>query len=774
MASLFTRDTTVSKRSDILKCGLGLLAAVAVFGTVNAQEKEEDTGQLEEVLVTATHRTENIQDIPISVTAISGAELDKADIFDPATVALRVPNMTYGEFAPGQAIISLRGVSSADDGAGLDNSISLFLDGVYIGRSAAINFDMFDLERLEVLRGPQGTLFGRNAIGGAINVVTSKPTNELVAKAGGTVGNEGILRYRGLVSGPLSDNLAGKISFTHREHDGWVRNVILNRDIADEDQTSVRGQLRFTTEASDWLLSGDWMEDNRDDMGRTPMVNRAPVLQILAANGGGGDWETAISRGGFSDRNAYGISLQGDIEFSRGVLTTITAFRHADTDWEMPSVGAPLGAIGLPFDEVIDDIVEDIDTFSQELRWTSLLEGNFQYTAGLYYLNEDTDRVEQFWITRAGTYGDPANPFLLTDPGPQDMVGNEYARTQNETNSYAVYAEGTWQPNDKWSLTVGARYTIDDKDYTATSVNCDLVRDNDPSIIGTQFENWPACNGVGGSLNIIAEAFEVNPSEDWNDFSPKFAAQYFAHDSLMFFGTISKGFKSGGFAGSQGIESVASDPVDPETAWNYELGMKGDFFDRSLRLNVTAFYMDYQDLQIVRFGPVEGSAFGTFITTNIGSADIYGLELESTWLVTDSFQLSGHLALLDTEANDLVINEQDLSGSDLRQAPELSYNIMADYFLPSGIGAWNFHLEFSHVDEQLNDYLFTATVIEEQNLLDARIGWTSNSGQWEVALWGKNLTDEAYFAHSYVIGPGAIGVWGPPRTYGVTATWYIR
>ena len=466
--------------------------------------------------------------------------------------------------------------------------------------------------------------------------------------------------------------------------------------------------------------------------------------------------------------------MQGDIEFGRGVLTTITAFRHADTDWEMPSVGAPLGAIGLPFDEVIDAIVEDIDTFSQELRWTSLLEGNFQYTAGLYYLNEDTDRVEQFWITRAGTYGDPENPFLLTDPGPQDMIGNEYTRTQNETDSFAVYAEGTWQPSDRWSFTLGARYTIDDKDYTATSVNCDLVRDNDPSIIGTQFENWPACNGVGGSLNIIAEAFEVNPSEDWSDFSPKLAAQFFANDSMMFFGTISKGFKSGGFAGSQGIESVASNPVDPETAWNYELGMKADFFDRSLRLNATVFYMDYQDLQIVRFGPVPGSAFGTFITTNIGSADIYGFELESTWLVTDNFQLSGHLALLDTEANGLIINGQDLSGTELRQAPETSYNIMADYFLPSGIGAWNFHLEFSHVDEQLNDYLFTATVIEEQNLLDARIGWTSNSGQWEVGLWAKNLTDEAYFAHSYVIGPGAIGVWGPPRTYGVTATWYMQ
>ena len=235
----------MSTRNRILKCGLGLLAAGAILGTANAQDAEEGAGHLEEVLVTATHRTENLQDISVTVTAISGADMEKADIFDPTTIALRVPGMTYGEFAPGQAIISLRGVSSADDGAGLDNSVALFLDGVYIGRSAAINFDMFDLERLEVLRGPQGTLFGRNAIGGAINAVTSKPTEETTAKFGLTVGNEGILRYRGLLSGPFSDSLRGKVSFTHREHDGFVRNVILGTDIANEDQTSIRGELHY-------------------------------------------------------------------------------------------------------------------------------------------------------------------------------------------------------------------------------------------------------------------------------------------------------------------------------------------------------------------------------------------------------------------------------------------------------------------------------------------------------------------------------------------------
>ncbi len=168
--------------------------------------------QLEEIIVTATHRAENLQDVPVTVTAMGREQLEKADIFDATTIALHVPGMTYGEFAPGQALISLRGIGSADDGAGLDNSVALFLDGVYIGRGASINFDMFDLERIEVLRGPQGTLFGRNAIGGAINVITEKPSDELTTRIGATAGNEGILRYRGYVSGPLSENLPQRSS----------------------------------------------------------------------------------------------------------------------------------------------------------------------------------------------------------------------------------------------------------------------------------------------------------------------------------------------------------------------------------------------------------------------------------------------------------------------------------------------------------------------------------------------------------------------------------
>ena len=734
--------------------------------------------QLEEVVVTAQHREENIQDVPVTVTALAGDTLERFDIFDPTTIALHVPGMTYGEFSAGQAIISLRGISSADDGAGLDNSVALFLDGVYIGRGATINFDMFDLERIEVLRGPQGTLFGRNAIGGAINVVTQKPTETLTSKLGATVGNEGILRYQAYVSGPLSDSVAGKLVANHREHDGYVQNLVLNKDQQDENQTSVRGQLLFTTDRTEWLLSGDWMDDDREDMGRTPLVDRAPLQAILMQNGITDARQNAASRDGFSKREASGVSLQGDIDFDKGVLTSITALRQAETDWEMLSVGAPLGGLGFPFDEVIDDIVEDIDTFSQELRWTSTLGGSFEYTAGLFFFTEDTDRTEIFRISRAGTYADPDNPFRLTTVGPQDIIGNEYARTANETTSYALYGQGTYDFNERWSLTAGARFTVDEKDYTAESVNCDLVANNDPSIIGTPFENFPACDGVGGSLNIISEAFIVMPSDDWDDFSPKVALQYRPNDTVMFFGSIAKGFKSGGFAGSQGVEAAASTPVEPETAINYELGFKGDFAADTLRLNMTAFYTDYEDLQIVRFGPVPGSAFGTFLTTNIGTADILGLETEFTWFATDNFSVQGNLALLDTEVNDLLIETTggivDASGSELRQAPETSYNVQLLYDLPTTNGNWDFNLAYSHVDEQITDYVSQDTIIQEFDLLDARVGWTSSDERWEVALWGKNLTDEDYISHSYIIGPGVIGVWGAPLTYGVTMNWRVQ
>jgi iron complex outermembrane recepter protein len=752
LASVFKSITTLVT---------GVLATASVSNVAVAQEG----GALEEVIVTAQHRAENIQDVPIAVTALSGEALKKSDIFDAATISQHVPGVAYAEFAPGQALISIRGITSADDGAGLENSTAMFLDGVYIGRGAGINFDMFDLERVEVLKGPQGTLFGRNAIGGAFNVVTAKPTDELTAKIGATAGNEGIIRVQGLASGPITEKLAGKISVNHRQHDGYVDNVLLGTELQDEDQISVRGQLRLDLDSSEWLFSADYMDDDRADMGRTPVADNAPLTAIMAANGVTKPRQQASPFDGFSKREAYGVSLQGDIEFDTGTLTSITAHRHNETDWEMQSVGAGLGAIGLPFDEVVDDIVEDIDTYSQELRWTSNLDGNINYTAGFFYFHEETDRVEQFKITAAGTYAG----FTQTAVGSQAIIGNEYTRTQNETNSYAVYGQGNWEFRENWNLIVGGRFTYDEKDYQATAVDCGALPATGP------FAGFPNCAGLVGSLNIINETFSVSPSDNWDEMSYKVAVQYFPNDDVMVYGSVTTGYKAGGFAGSQGVQASASTPVNPETAINYEMGFKGDLFDNTLRLNMTGYYTDYEDLQIVRFGPVAGSAFGTFQTTNLGQADIYGVEVEWGWYPTDNLRFLGNFAYMDTEVTGLVIvgvgGPVDASGSNLRQAPEVSWNGIVGYTLPTAMGTFDFQIEYSYMDEQINDYLDQRTVVQQHELLDARIAWTSNDEKWEVAVWGKNLTEEDYISHSYVIGPGVIGVWGPPQTYGITASY---
>jgi iron complex outermembrane recepter protein len=404
--------------------------SIAITGLTASLMATQSYAQLEEIVVTAQHREQNLQEVPVSVTALSSQDLEEAQIFGAAEIAYKVPGMAYAEFSPGQAIISMRGISSADDGAGMDNSVVMFLDGVYIGRLANINFEMFDLERIEVLRGPQGTLFGRNAIGGAINVTSSKPTDELSVKAEVSAGNEGHLRYQALVSGPLTENLSGKISASHREHDGYVDNVILNKDQQDENNDNVRGQLMWNTENSSWLLTGDYMEDDREDMGRVPIVPGNDPDTVAIWNEIAGDYgKVAAPVDGASYREASGISLQGDIQFDRGTFTTITAARNAETDWQMASIGVPWNN-GV---EVIDDIVEDIDTFSQEFRWTSSIDGSFNYVAGLFFLQEETDRTEQFWVQA------PAGPG-----GSYLEVGNEIAQQENETTSYAAYFQGDW------------------------------------------------------------------------------------------------------------------------------------------------------------------------------------------------------------------------------------------------------------------------------------------------------------------------------------------
>lgn len=704
---------------------------------------------LEEIVVTAQRRAENLQEIPVAVSALSENTIEQADIHDLTDIATRVPGLTFSPFSPGQNILALRGASSNDDGAGTDNSIAVFVDDVYLGRVSNINPEMFDIERIEVLRGPQGTLYGKNTIGGAINVVSSKPNTEVLeGKIRLNVGNYQRLDFAGLLSGPLSESWAGKISFSARKRDGWVDNVYLNKEQKDDDSRAVRGQLLYSGDKFEGLFSADYNRLDVEDMARIPInTGEAGDPAFWATNVPGSYAELCAGKGpdcsagpvdGYAEKDAWGISAKFTWELAAGELVSVTAYRESESDWNMDSTGTPASPLpSAVFGFVNDDIFDETEQFSQEIRWISSLGDRINYVAGLWYLTEETDRTECF-----------DNDADVSDCTPDaDGGATDWYRQDNKTTSYAVFGQFDWDLAEQWKLTLGGRFSYEEKEI-----------DNQAN---------------AGDFVVINQTFANAVSEDWSAFTPKISLAYQPNDTTNIYATISQGFKSGGFAAApQGIEFT--EPLDQEEALNYELGLKSDLSD-NFRLNAAVFYTEYKDLQIQTFGPLTaGAAFGTFQTFNAGDATIFGVELEATWLVTDNLTISGFYGYQDSEFDETNIPGTafpDQSGQDLIRTPENKYNINVDYVYPLQGGAEiAVNLSYRYTDDQRGE-LEPWAIQPEFDLFDARLSWANSEGSLELAAWGKNLADEEYITHLYTIASSVVAVYGDPRMYGVTATY---
>ena len=692
-----------------------LVGALAICTLSIATSKS--LAQLEEVVVTAQKKQENLQDVAIAVSAFSADTLRNAGIQNMTDVTAMTPGFSISNYNPTTPAPYIRGVGTNSSSVGDDASVGVFIDEVYAGRAGAFDADMFDVSRVEVLRGPQGTLYGRNVAGGAMNIITNNPTDELEGRAEVTLGDYDLVALAGVLSGPLSanGNVRARLAISSRQRDGWVTNVTNGNELRDEDNVSARGKIDFDISDSLYLqISADYSKDDLEGPAARATEDLAPTVP------GNPTDKVSLIYDGYAEREIQGASARLVWDLAGGTLTSITAYRSNDYEFLDDTTGT------WEVLSLVNEATEESDQYTQELRFSATTD-HFDYTAGFYYFYEEVDRFETF--DSSATFGVPGLSRPLFN-------GNM------DSTSYSVFGEVSWLLSERWTAIFGGRYTWDEKE-------ADLVA-TDPDLLG-----------------FLIEPYAVKADEDWNKFTPKLGLEFQASDTTLLYITWADGYKAGGFNGLAPIAAAASTPFDEETASNYEVGMKADLLDQTLRVNASLFYTDYEDLQnfFVDFGTFE-------VVTATADAEIYGLELELWYSPVVGLDLFLSGSWLDTEYTTFEA-DPSVEGNNLMRAPEVT-----------GSGGFQYRWELSNLgnlllraDVMYSDELFfsTANVPESSSpsytLVNARISLETNAG-WDISLWGKNLTDETYVQQGFTVGSGdSHPIYGPPTMWGVTAAY---
>ena len=705
-------------------------AALFLFGTLTSEGAiSQDTVTdpealvLEEVIVTAQLREQNLQDVPVSVTAFSGEDMEDFRLFSLQDIARFTPGFTGSSFNNSNPIFAVRGANNTFSQAGASKPVGVFIDEVFIPRNSAANFDLFDLEQVAVLRGPQGTLFGRNVTGGALQITTAKPSlekPELKLKLGG--GNLDYIEAAGLGSVPLSDNAAGKVSFSYKNRDGYITDRFNDLDYNDIETLSIRGQLLFEiSDDIEVIASADYTKDDTNSRGYTLVSNSAGT----DFSDNDGDIKTAeLDVPQDFDREIWGVSLRAYWDLAPGTVSSVTAYRESDAT-EFYSLGA--GAVALPTvsTQFIKNEIDEPKMFSQELRFVSAKGEKFDYILGFYYYNEDTDRV--------------VDDLLLGISGFVTFVDRSFD-VNVDTESYAFYADATVHLFDTVDISFGGRYTNEDKEVT---VNFTDARN-------------------------MASNFLVTPQADFDEFTTRVAINWHASENINLFASRTEGFTAGGFNTETNSATAITLGFNPETITAYEVGAKTQWLDDSLIFNITGFIQDFEDKQEGFFNVAE-RFFSIF---NASEASMDGVEIEAAWYPTDGLALNFSYSYLETEYERFVIpGGADFTGNRLQTAPENTFSAGFNFRHPiKDVGSLLLNASYAWQD----DYFTGASnspnfLIDSYGLVNASVGFETSDGRWRISLWGNNLSDKEYVL---IRGTsGAIGeYYGAPITYGATLT----
>lgn len=705
-------------RSKVLIVGLVGVSLNCLTPLAMAQEGFA----LEEIVVTATKRESSLQSTPIAVSAFSQQALDDIGAHDVQSLADSIPTLVTSQGSDSAVQISMRGITSTNNTELGDPSVSFNLDGVYQPRPQAATASMHDIERVEVLRGPQGTLFGRNSPAGAINIITAKPGDELEGSIGVTLGDYNQQGLRGTFNLPVSDTFALRAALNMAKHDGFVEagSGSAVAGISDEnlpfaqDDLSLRLSSLWTpTDNFSWLVAVDsFSADGTPPLTFSEAVSDDPWLVDL--------------KGPFSSEVEI-MSIRSKIDWSLSDNIGLSYIVGYNELTRVQSNPGPVGGVGTFTDN-------SNDSLSHEIQLKSQGSGPLEWIAGYFYLEEET-------------YID-----FLVDITP--VFGLRFLQPERSANSDAVFGQVTYNFSDSFSMNLGARKSNDEKEDVA----------------GGTF----VCPAGIANLNACFRTADNTRSSEWSAPTFRIDANWETEKYGLVYISAASGYKSGGFAAG------GTPNYDEETVLTYEIGNKAEFLDGKLRLNSAVFFSDYDDLQVSQVTAVAGG--GSILSTrNAASAEISGLEVEFTWLPTDNDRFTGYVSLLDASVEefpngvDSVFDPGtalDLAGNKLIRSPESSFNLAYEHqFNLSGGGTLRPRVALSWKDDQWLRIVNRPVddLVESHSILDASLRYDSADETWSVELFGKNLTDEVVRTQGTALnGAGALNYgYRQPKTFGI-------
>ena len=718
--------TTAMLALSILPAGVGGAWAS------EASTQEAFTGdKLEEIIVTAQKREQNLQDVGASVTAFDAVSLQRLGLHNVTDLTEQVPGLQFNQYGATVTVYNLRGVSQNDFNDHQEAPVAVYDDEAYVASTGALAGSMFDLQRVEVLRGPQGTLFGRNATGGLIHYISNKPSDESGGYFGFTRGNYGALDSEGAVNQPLSESVSARLSFATDYHEGYIENS-LGHPVEDQNQVAARLQLRIKTSDNSEILvklhgvnndhetAGDytWAAARPDATGRAVLT---PGLTDFSGymNPSSNPFDQAQDRRGIFNRTVWGATVHGEWRTDAFTLTSVSDYLRVQKRYGEDSDGSP----NFVFDF---DVFYHFQQFSQELRLNGD-NGALRWLAGVYYINYRS------------TQDSPAT-------SPPNLFGDADARFTLRDKSPAAFAQFEYDLTDRWTVLAGARYTYDDKSFDYL-YDCQLC----PQTLHYVAPAYPAA----------ARAFNLETGKAEIDYKP-------VKDALLY-ASVNRGAKGGGWsADTSGFVSPENLPYAPEKLTDYELGFKTTFWEQRARLNGSLFYYDYKDYQGFFL-------YGTnTVVRNVNAKDKGG-ELELTLVPLERLNLQLGVSHLESYVPSIPLAAGGTASAQLPQAPRWSFNAAAHYEWPMFGGTMSAQVDGKWDSAQYLELENSQSDIQASYAItNARLGFRTADDRWELSAFVRNAANKYYRIYNLDVAGlfgNVVGVYGPPRVYGATMTY---